>query len=91
MRAISPLDRGAMSVPDEPVRPIRSSPQQRRAIIAVQSQNIRIRLKTLDYRVLDAVTIAALNEIAWWYWDSGKILQNECAITGADLRGLLAI
>lgn len=39
----------------------------------------------------DASTIAALNAIAWWDWDIAKILQNEDAITSANLRSLQAI
>jgi len=38
----------------------------------------------------DAETIAALNDIAWWEWDIGKILAHEDAITGADIDRLWA-
>nr|WP_277815196.1 CatB-related O-acetyltransferase [Aquisalinus flavus] len=36
----------------------------------------------------DDTTIKALQEIAWWYWDAGKISRNLNAIRGADLDAL---
>ncbi len=46
---------------------------------------------TIHHMRFEPNTIAALNEIAWWDWDIGKILANEAAITGADIDRLLAI
>ncbi len=32
--------------------------------------------------------IAALNQVAWWNWDIGRIAAHEAAIVGADLAAL---
>ncbi|MFQ1702701.1 CatB-related O-acetyltransferase [Loktanella agnita] len=37
---------------------------------------------------LDAPTIAALQEIAWWEWEIDKIAAHEAEIVGADLAAL---
>lgn len=43
-------------------------------------------------RRFDAATIARLEEIAWWHWPIGTILEHEAAICGGDLvlLGLVA-
>ncbi len=61
---------------DHRVRKTRSAPPQRRApqfeAIEMQSQNIRIRLKAFDHRILDAST---------------KEIVNTAKRTGAEVRG----
>lgn len=43
------------------------------------------------YRMrFDAETIAQLNQVAWWDWEIDRILANEAAIVGRDIKALLA-
>jgi virginiamycin A acetyltransferase len=44
---------------------------------------------TVQRMRLDAKTIAALNDLAWWDWDIDRILESEDAIVGRDLPALL--
>ena len=45
--------------------------------------------KVIRHR-FDDTTIAALLDIAWWYWDAEKITRNLNAIRGANIEDLKA-